>query len=417
MLADNAFVNFRTLLKDVTLHPIMGQYLNMRGNVKPQASNNFTAPNENYAREVLQLFSIGLNQLQPDGTLKLGPDGLPIPTYSQAVVEGFSHVFTGWNTDASAVVIPTLDTTGAVVNVSTRYIKPMVVSATNHSATAKLLLNNVTIPAASQTAATANAELDAALDNIFNHPNVGPFICRQLIQRLVTSNPSPAYVYRVARVFDGYRGSDADGAPSATRGDMQAVIRAILLDYEARTTDLLNNPGFGHAREPIIRATALIRAFHPTSVSGHFKIGKTDNEFEQTPYRAVTVFNFFEPTYVEPGELAGFGLVAPELQITNETTTMNTLNFFYSGIGPSTASFKGDVKLDLTIEQGIASDSTALLNRLNLLLMQNRMPAPMYNRIKTFIDGMANVTTTDRLNRAKAAVHLVTTSAQFATQK
>jgi uncharacterized protein (DUF1800 family) len=417
MLADNAFGNFRTLLKDVTLHPIMGQYLNMRGNVKPQASNNFAAPNENYAREVLQLLSIGLNQLQPDGTLKLGSDGLPIPTYNQAVVEGFSHVFTGWNTDATAVVIPTLDATGAVVNVSTRYIKPMVVSASNHSATAKLLLNNATIPAASQTVATANAELDTALNNIFNHPNVGPFICRQLIQRLVTSNPSPAYVYRVARVFDGYRGSDADGAPSAQRGDMQAVIRAILLDYEARTTAVLDNPGFGHVREPLLRTTAVIRAFHPTSVSGHFKLTKTDNEFEQTPYRAVTVFNFFEPTYVEPGELAGFGLVAPELQITNETTTMNTLNFLYTGIASGSPNFKNDVKIDLTTERDLASNSTALLDRVNLLLMQNRMPTPMYNRIKTRIDGMANVTADDWLARAKAAVHLVATSAQFATQK
>ncbi|MGB7159168.1 MAG: DUF1800 family protein [Tepidisphaeraceae bacterium] len=419
MLADNAFVNFRVLLEDMTLHPIMGQYLNMRGNVKPSSSNNFKAPNENFAREILQLFSIGLNQLQPDGTLKLGPDGLPIPTYSQEVVEGFSHVFTGWREDATAVVIPTLDATGAVVDVSTKYIKPMLVNPANHSTTAKLLLNNATIPSTtSQTVATANAELDAALDNIFNHPNVGPFICRQLIQRLVTSNPSPAYVYRVAHVFDGYRGSDPDGSPSAPRGDMQAVIRAVLLDYEARTVDVINNPGFGHVREPLVRASAVIRAFHPTSVSGHFKIGRTDNEFEQTPYRAITVFNFFEPGYVEPGELAAFGLVAPELQITNETTTMNTLNFLYTGIGAaSNPNFKGDVKLDLTTEQNLASSSTALLDRLNLLLMQNRMPAPMYTRIRTFIDGLPSGTDAQRLARAKAAIHLVATSAQFATQK
>jgi hypothetical protein len=302
--------------------------------------------------------------------------------------------------------------------VPTNYIKPMLVNAANHSTTAKLLLNNATIPAnASQTTATANAELDAALDNIFNHPNVGPFICRQLIQRLVTSNPSPAYVYRVAHVFDGYRGNDPDGSPSAPRGDMQAVIRAILADYEARTTAVLDNPGFGHVREPLVRTTAVIRAFHPTSVSGLFKIGRTDSEFEQTPYRAITVFNFFEPGYVEPGELAAFGLGAPELQIFNETTAMNTLNLLYSGIGSSNPSFKGDVKLDLTTEQNIASDSTALLDRINLLLMQNRMPVPMYNRIKTFIDSLPNVTATDRLNRAKAAVHLVATSTQYATQK
>jgi hypothetical protein len=194
------------------------------------------------------------------------------------------------------------------------------------------------------------------------------------------------------------------------------VIRAILLDYEARTTAVLDNPGFGKVREPLLRTSAVIRAFHPTSVSGLFKIGRTDNEFEQTPYRATTVFNFFEPGYIEPGELATFGLGAPELQITNETTTMNTLNLLYTGIS-TTSGFKSDVKLDLTTEQNIASDSTVLLDRINLLLMQNRMPTLMYNRIKQYVDGLPNVTSTDRLNRARAAVHLTATSAQYATQR
>jgi uncharacterized protein (DUF1800 family) len=413
MLANDAFVNFRTLLKDVTLHPIMGQYLNMRGSVKPQAGNNFSPPNENYAREILQLFSIGLSQLQPDGTLKLGPDGLPIPTYTQPVVEGYSHVFTGWREDATGVIIPTMTATG-VVNVDSKYNKPMVVTPSQHSTTAKLLLNNATIPSTtSQTAAIANAELDAALNNIFNHPNVGPFICRQLIQRMVTSNPSPAYVYRVAHVFDGYRGSDPDGAPSAPRGDMQAVIRAILTDYEARTTDLVNNPGYGHLREPVLRVSAVIRAFHPTSTSGLFKIARTDNELGQTPYRATTVFNFFEPGYIEPGELAAFGLVAPELQITSETTTINSLNMLYTGI---TNVFRGgDVRLNLATEQGLATNPTALLDRLNLLLMQNQMPPAMYSRIQTFLNGLPAATSA--LDRAKMAVHLVSTSAQFSAEK
>lgn len=417
MLANDAFGNFRTLLKDVTLHPIMGRYLNMKGNKKP-TSPNFTAPNENYAREVLQLFSIGVNQLQPDGTLKLDADGLPISTYDQTTVQGFAHVFTGWDQDPVSVDITTaqLDTNGQPIVVKSYYNKPMVVNANNHSTQAKQLLNGVTIPSTSSaTVTSSNAELDAALDNIFNHPNVGPFICRQLIQRLVGSNPSPAYVYRVAQKFEN------DG--TGVRGNMQAVIRATLTDYEARSTSVLSNPGYGHLREPLLRATAVLRAFHPTSTSGLFKIGSTDNNLFQTPYRSPTVFNFFEPGYIEPGELAAAGLVAPEFQITAETSAITTSNFLQSGIQ---SQFSSDAKIDLTAadagsssEQTLASNANLpqLLDRLDLLLMSGQMPAAMRTTISNHVQSLAGTTSTDLLNRAKAAVHLTATSAQFAGEK
>jgi len=431
MLADNAFVNFRTILQDVTLHPIMGQYLNMRGNRKP-FSPLFTAPNENYAREVLQLFSIGLNQLQPDGTLKLGADGLPIATYDQSVIEGFAHVFTGWNvvgtTSAANIATPILRNvtvtppTGASYTVrriqtyNDNYSAPMVVTAGNVSNNAKKLLNGVTIAArASQTTATATAELNTALDNIFNHPNVGPFIGRQLIQRLVTSNPSPAYVYRVGQVFNN------DG--TGVRGNMRAVIKAILTDYEARSTAVINNQGFGHLREPVLRVSSVIRPFSPTSVTaGRYAINTTDTQLGQTPFRSPTVFNFYEPFYVHPGQLADNGLHAPEFQIATEIMAVNIPNFLRTGIYNASATslptFQGgDIRLNLATEQAMAGNATALVDHLNLLLMSGQMPADMRTRVISAVNAMANASNNDRLVRARFAVYLIATSSQCAVQR
>ncbi|QOV90981.1 DUF1800 family protein [Humisphaera borealis] len=431
MLVDNAFGNFRALLREVTLHPIMGQYLNMRGNTKP-LSPLFTAPNENYAREVLQLFSVGLNTLWPDGTLKLGTDGLPIPTYDQSVIEGFANVFTGWNLDTTTgTVVPYLNdvtitnpdgTSSVVRRMQSRndtWSAPMSVNAANVSTSSKKLLNGVTIAAnANQTGGvngTANAELNAAMDNIFNHPNVGPFICRQLIQRLVTSNPSPAYVYRVAQVFDN------DG--TAVRGNLRAVIKAILTDYEARSTDMIANQGFGHLREPVLRVTGAIRPFSPTSVTpGRFAITTTDTQLGQTPFRSPTVFNFFEPYYVHPGQLADSGLNAPEFQISTEIMAVNVPNFLRTGIYNASATtipvFQGgDIRLNLAYEQAIAGNATALVNHLNLLLMCNSMPAAMKTRVISAVNALPAATANDRLVRARFAVYLITSASQCAVQK
>src|SRR6266513_1431980 len=232
----NAFGNFRQLLYDITLNPAMGHYLNMAGNVK-------TNVNENYAREILQLFSIGLNKLNPDGTLQLDAQGNPIPTYGQDEIADFARVFTGWNLAAQlAPGIP-------------NYRDPMVVtSETRHDTDPKTLLDGAELPGA-QAAAT---ELNEALDNIFNHPNVGPFIGTRLIQHLVTSNPSPGYVASVAGVFAN--------SGRNVRGDMKAVIQAILLDPEARTVTGSNS--YGHEREPLVRLANLYRAFNASSTSG-----------------------------------------------------------------------------------------------------------------------------------------------------
>ena len=227
MLNRNAFGNYRQLLEGVTLHPAMGRYLDHIRNDKEDLTLG-RSPNENYAREVLQLFSIGLHKLHPDGTLMLDPNGLPIETYDQNVVKGFAQVFTGWSYGSFAKtednwLWPLLEPSSAQF-----WRVPMENWPTHHSTSAKQILNGVTLPAGQ----TAQKDLQDALNNIFNHPNVGPFISRQLIQRLVTSNPSPGYVYRVTQKFN-------DNG-SGVRGDMKAVIKAILLDYEARSPDMLN---------------------------------------------------------------------------------------------------------------------------------------------------------------------------------
>jgi uncharacterized protein (DUF1800 family) len=371
LLADDAFVNFRQLLKDVTLHPIMGQYLNMRGNVKQTLP---AKPNENYAREVMQLFSIGLNLRHPDGTLKLDANALPIACYDQTVIEGFAQVFTGWdlNTttprDAGDVFAMLNSGTPNFLSLNNNdYHRPMKVTAGNHSVYQKDLLSytgnynpgspdRYSIPAsASQTTTTANAELDQGLDNIFNHPNCGPFICRELIQRLIGSTPSPAYLFRVAQVFanDQYNGSnptDASGNPTApigVRGNMAAVIQTILLDSEARSTTMLGNPGYGHLREPVLRLTEGIRATHATSGSNYFKVSPTDGSLLQAPYRAPTVFNFYTPDYSDPGAVAAAGLASPELYIANENTNVTYINTVYGGIYNSNGWPGGDLTTHL----------------------------------------------------------------------
>lgn len=350
LLATHAFGNARQLLEEVTLHPAMGLYLDMLRNEQGDPATG-RSPNENYAREILQLFSIGLKRLHPDGTLKLTRAGLPTPTYDQDAIVGFARVFTGWN----------YNQTGQSWNPPADYLNPMTLVSNRHdTVNEKLLLDNVVLPAGQD----GGTDLHAALELIFQHPNFGPFLCRQLIQRLVTSNPSPGYIYRVARVFD-------DNS-SGERGDLGAVVRAILLDYEARSTDLLDRQGYGHQREPVLRTTAAMRAFNPVSVSGNWTLGTTDSDLAQTPLRSPTVFNFFELDYVRPGDIAAAGLCAPEFQITSETSTINSHNFFRGGIY-NTSGFKNDVRLDLTFETGLAGAAAALVEHLNQKLMAGQM--------------------------------------------
>jgi uncharacterized protein (DUF1800 family) len=388
LLLKDAFKNYRTILEDVTLNPAMGVYLDMQGNGKATLTTN---PNENYAREVLQLFSVGVYKLHPDGTLQLDSEGLPIATYDQAVIEGFARVFTGWNWHQTGQTWP---------NPPQDYINPMTLVTAQHEPGTKLLMDGVVLPASQG----GTKDLADALNHIFKHPNTGPFISKQLIQRLVTSNPSPAYVYRVAQKFE----NNGQGV----RGDMKAVVRAILTDYEARSTTVVSNQGFGKLREPLLRATAMIRAFRPTSQTGYFKIPRTDVELGQSAMRAPTVFNFFEPGYVYPGILAQNGLLAPEFALASETEVVAIANFLEQG---SRTFFKGnDVRINLTTEQALASNPTALVDRLNAILMYGSMPSTMRTRIINHLNTIAAGST---LLRAQAAVHLVVSSPEFSIQR
>jgi uncharacterized protein (DUF1800 family) len=423
ILLNDAFGNFSTLLKDVTLNPGMGEFLDMLKNKRATSSTN---PNENYAREIMQLFSIGLYQIYPDGTLQLDSRGLPVPTYDQTQITGLARVFTGWsyadagtNFFANRVfnigVIPTSNT------------QPMINFPSQHEPGGKTLLNGVVInpkTAATNTPGNISAELGYTLNTIFNHPNVGPFISRQLIQRLVTSNPSPGYIYRVSRKFDD------NGA--GVRGDLKAVVKAILLDYEARTTDTLNFPGTGKQQEPVLRLAKVLRAFNGKSVNGTWRFGGVAS---QTPLNAPTVFNFFSPDYIAPGAIANANLYSPEFDVTNESTivqgenTMRSLAFS-GGIG---GGGNDQTKLnyitddtDPLIERA-GNDPLDLMNKLNLLLMSNQMSPGMLNSIYAAVTTVVpqtsvNIGTTaqvlaNRRTRLSTAVHLITTSPQFATQR
>ena len=391
LLLRNAFGNFRQLMQEVTLSPAMGEYQNMRYSGKPDPARG-TNPNENYAREINQLMSIGLFKLHPDGTLKLNSKGLPIPTYGQETVVGYAHAFTGWNWNQAGETEWTY--------IAPDWLNPMKLVPAQHATGEKLLLDNVVLPANQ----IGLKDLTDALDITFNHSNVGPFIARLLIQRLVTSNPSPGYIYRVGQAFNN------NG--SGVRGDLKAVVRAILLDYEARSTALLSYEGYGHLREPLIRVTNLARGLHGYT-QDKFYISRTD-ELNQTPMRAPTVFNFFEPDYSQPGEIADAGLVSPEFKLASDTSLINTANFLMYAIYAPNGLRNYALLLNLATEASMAGNPTQLVDRLNLILMSGSMSTAMKNRIVSHVSGIA---ASDTLGRARAAVHLVITSPEYSVQK
>ncbi|MDH3644878.1 MAG: DUF1800 domain-containing protein, partial [Gammaproteobacteria bacterium] len=305
VLARNAFGNYRDLIEAVTLHPAMGVYLSMLGNEKPNPALNIR-PDENYARELMQLFSIGLVELNADGTVKLDGNGDPIPTYDQAIIEGFAHVYTGWNYAGAA-------TFQLARRNDFNQTVAMQLYPDFHDTGAKMLLGGTTLPAGQ----SGDEDLRDALDNIFNHPNVGPFIAIRLIQRLVTSNPSPAYVARVASTFDD------NGA--GVRGDLGAVVKAILLDAEARPDTPTETTG--KVKEPLLRFTQLLRAYDATSASGRFPLVFIYVVFGEGPLQSPSVFNFFSPFFAPPGEIRDGGLVAPELEIATEYQNTFVTNY------------------------------------------------------------------------------------------
>ena len=391
-LGKDAFGNYRDVLVDMTLNPCMGLYLNMRGNLKANAANG-TVPNENYAREIMQLFSVGVNMLQPDGTLKLDANGLPMATYDQNAVVGMARVFTGWDYYQPGAI-----SDQPVPNVN----DPMTLIPSRHEAGSKAILNGVTIPANQD----GNVDLQQAIDTLFNHPNIGPFVCRQLIQKLVCSNPSPAYVYRIAQVF----ANNGNGV----RGDMKSIIRAILTDYEARSSSMLLQQGFGKLNEPMLRTAAVMRSFNAYSSGPQhmWYCDITDADLGQSAMFAPSVFNYYMPGFIQPGQLAQAGLVAPEFQITTETTTITVENWLRNGIY---GGFKfGDIKLNLANEQALSGDPTGLVDHVALLLCGGNIN-PQVRQI--IINQVSALTTSDTFGRAALAIHLVSISPDAAVQQ
>ena len=263
-------------------------------------------------------------------------------------------------------------------------------------------MNNVNVPANEGGAADLKMELDA----LFNHPNTGPFICRQLIQHLVTSNPSPAYVYRVAQVF----ANNGTGV----RGDLGAVVRAILLDPEARSTTLLGNASYGKLKEPLLRQTAVYRAFNASASNGRFGIFDTDNTLGQTPLSSPTVFNFFLPNYVQPGSLASAGLTAPEFEITTASTSISVVNNLYSSIFTSATPAATTLVLDLTPLTSEATNGAALVNTVNLLFCGGNMTTATQQNILNALAALPSSTTA--LVRAQFALELAVTAPDGAIQ-
>lgn len=389
ILASNAFGNFRELMEQVTLNPAMGVYLSMLGNQKPDPARNIR-PDENYARELMQLFTIGLVELNADGSVRTDAQGQPLPTYDQPIIEGFAHVFTGWVFAGTLQAgRPTFD-----------FERPMEPVEFLHDREPKTLLGGTVLPAGQD----ARTDLEAALDNIFEHPNVGPFIGRQLIQRLVTSNPSPAYVARVAARFDD------NGA--GVRGDLAAVVRAVLLDTEARQPPA-GSPG--KLEEPLVRIVALWRAFDARSQSGRYPLGAVDFLIGQGPLRAPSVFNFYRPDYSPPGEMRSLGLVAPEMEITTETTTANLANllafwtFVYNS--SNTSLRPDDIFIDLSAEEAIAADAPQLVDQVAGKLTGGALSAELRAELVDMVELIpANLAAA----RAAEAIHGVVTSPEYA---
>jgi uncharacterized protein (DUF1800 family) len=394
ILLRNALGNYRTLLQDVTLSPTMGHYLDMANSDETNPQNG-TVPNQNYAREVLQLFSIGLVELNPDGTQQLNVGGAPIPTFDGATIEGFASVFTGWS-------YPPLPGANSKWTNPINFDGTMVAFPDHHQPGAKLLLNGYTVPA-NQTPAQ---DLADALDDIFNHPNVGPFIGKQLIQHLVTSNPSPAYVARIAAVF----ANNGKGV----RGDLSAVVQAILTDTEARG-DVPATALFGHLREPALFITSTLRSLG--GQSDGVLPRSASSAMGQPLFSPETVFNFYPPSYQIPGTQT----LAPEFGIDNAATALARANFINTVImhggaaaDPSVSGSTG-TSINLTSLAG-AENNTALIAQLNQTLMHGSLSSAASNVILTAVNSVA-ANSSNPLAGAQAASYLILTSAQYQVER
>ncbi len=422
LLVRNTFGNFRTLLTELTLHPAMGRYLNTMGNKKEEPSLN-RVPDENYAREILQLFSIGLYQLNPDGTIKQDSSGNKLESYTQSDVTNLARVFTGYTQDLSGTQLiraANSDSPSGFSDYRTaEYLRnPMILNASLHSTQDVNFLGKSIaggVPAAEK--------LKQALDHIFNHPNVAPFFAKQMIQRLVSSNPSAAYVGRVANAF-------ANNG-SGVRGDLKAVWRAILTDTEARNPLTDTQTLAGKLREPMLRFIQWGRTFDFKSRAGSWVLGTTSEpatQLGQSPLNSPSVFNFFRPGFTPPRSQisrASTQAVAPEFQLVNETTTSGYLNFMMGMIWNGSAGRKlptetNDLQADYSSLIPLASDAKALVARINLLLCANQLSSAAASVIEEALNTSsltANSTETQKLDRIKAAIYLVMASSDYLIQK
>ena len=385
---DHAFGNFQDILTRVTLSSVMGDYLNMVNNDKPAGA---VSPNENYARELMQLFSLGVWELNLDGTQLKDASGNAIASYDQDTIEGFAHVFTGWT-------YPLLPGAAQRTHNPKNFQGDMVGVQSNHDVAAKSLLNGTSLPAGQ----AMDTDLALAMSNVFHHPNVGPFIGRQLIQKLVTGDPAPQYVARVAAVFN----DNGQGV----RGDMQAVIAAVLTDPEARGPVKLD-PGYGKLREPVLFMTGLARAVNATTDGVYF--GQQSGTLGQQLFYPASVFNYYPPTYVVPGTAA----IGPEFAIQNSSTAINRYNFAntfaFATIAPI-ATLPGAIgtQPDWTALTNVAGDANALLDKLSTLLLHGTMSAATRAAIIPAINAAS-----DPLTRARTAFYLVATSSQFQVER
>jgi len=413
ILDRNAFGNFRTLLEEMTLNPAMGNYLDM-------AISTQSNPNENYGREILQLFSIGLDMLNQDGTPMLDTGGNRIPTYNQETIVNFAKVFTGWSYCNQTCG----NSQPGIVN----YRDPMIVTPANHDFSTKTLLNYPGSTPVVPAGLDPKDDLDAALDNIFYHPNTAPFISKLLIQQMVTSNPTPAYVGRVSAVFR----NNGQGV----RGDLKAVVRTILLDPEARG-NIKTNPTYGHLREPVLYLTSVLRPFSPTA-NNNITVpascnGLSDGSIntltlplDQDVWNPPTVFNYYPMDYIIPNT----PLAGPEFQIFSTGTALKRPNAI-GQFAPSNSAASGGIlavtgaasnfpcgtRIDLTRLQDLANADTTgvtLVDTLNRELLNGSMNPAVRTQI---LNAVTAVVSTNTLKRARTALYLVTTAPQYQVQR
>jgi uncharacterized protein (DUF1800 family) len=399
ILTRNAFGNYRTLLREMTVSPIMGTYLTLVNSKKAQAS---AQPDENYIRELWQLFTVGTFRLNIDGSLQLDPQGRPLETYTQREIQEGARALTGW------VYAPIAGQPAGTFNA----FAPMVTNESEHDTGTKTLLSDSTGPIVIPGGRTTTQDLDSVIDNVFNHPNVGPFIGRQLIQHLVTSNPSPSYIARVATVFNN------NG--SGVRGDLRAVVRAILLDPEARGNAKCS-PTYGKLREPALFLTHLFRALDATG--GMWGIPQVSRSLGQNVFSPPDVFNFYQPDFRIVAD--GQTIFAPPAQILTTSTIIQRENFltnFLNGqvqsggdpnpVGSDTTTIVIPAAL-LTSLDALAPNPGQLVDALNQRLMHGTM-SPVARQL--VIDAVTNVQNNNR-ERVRTAIFIIASSMQYQVQR